>query len=40
MYPVKASDYILKNVDLDSLRLYNDFDKEKVKCYPVRENLM
>lgn len=26
MYPVKASDYIIKNLDLDNLRIYNDFD--------------
>lgn len=25
-YPVKASDYIVKNLDLDNMRLYNDFD--------------
>ena len=25
-YPVKASDYILNNIDLNSLRIYNDFD--------------
>ena len=26
MYPTKASDYIVKNLDLKDLRLYNDFD--------------
>lgn len=26
LYPVKASDYIIENLDLENLRLYNDFD--------------
>lgn len=26
IYPIKASDYIIKNIDLDNLRLYNDFN--------------
>ena len=26
LYPKKASDYIVNNLDLDNLRLYNDFD--------------
>lgn len=26
LYPTKASDYIVDNLDLDNLRLYNDFD--------------
>ena len=26
LYPVKASDYIVENLDLDNLRIYNDFD--------------
>lgn len=26
MYPIKAADYIIKNIDLDKLRLYNDFN--------------